>query len=153
MNLCETILKTVNLENEEFRELMGMACWSAAETARRLGVSESSISAYVNNNQVPPQTKIILLRLLVDKFMNTPPGNEHTMASANKPDPGHGPAVPPAAAQKKSLREIRLEALLIRIETLAAGLRFFDKAEEKVDAAEELAGLASELAKKLQSKS
>jgi len=129
---------------------MALARWSAAETARRLGVSESSISAYINDNQVPPLAKISLLRLLVHQFLNFPANTEHFPASANKPDPGQGPAVPPAPAKKKSLREIRLEALYIRIETLAGGLRFFENAGEKVEAAEELATLATELAEKLQ---
>jgi transcriptional regulator with XRE-family HTH domain len=143
-------LKPAISGNEEFRKLMALARWSAAETARHLGVSESSISAYIHNNQVPPQAKINLLRLLVHQFLNLPPENEPSLASSNKRGPARGPAFPPAAGKKKSLREIRLEALYMRIENLAGGLRFFEKAEEKVEAAEELAALATELAEKLQ---
>jgi transcriptional regulator with XRE-family HTH domain len=149
MKLSQTILKTALSGNEQFRKLMGVACWSAAETARQLGVSESSISAYINNNQVPPQAKINLLRLLVDQFVNSSTINGGPISSVNKPYLEPGQAAPAAAPRKKSLREIRLEALLHRIETLAGGLRFFENEEEKVDAAKELSALASELAEKL----
>ena len=42
-----------------------------------------------------------------------------------------------------------MESLLSRIESLAASLRSFESGEEKVEAAEELSGLVSELAEKL----
>ena len=130
---------------------MATAHWSGAETARRLGVSEASISAYINGTQVPPDAKIKLLRLTVDHFLNNNSESEQHSAPAAKPDPGlDPPPAPPAAAAKKSLREIRLEALLSRIESLAGGLRFFQETEERVEAAEELSALASELAKQLQ---
>jgi transcriptional regulator with XRE-family HTH domain len=144
------MVKHDNSVNEEFRKTMALARWSAAETARRLGVSESSISAYINDNQVPPQAKISLLRLLVDQFINNPTEDEQNKSSLNESNPARGPARPSAAAKKKSLREIRLDALYIRIETLAGGLRFFENAAERVEAAEELAALATELAVKLQ---
>jgi transcriptional regulator with XRE-family HTH domain len=145
-------LKIAMSGNKQFRKLMALAHWSGAETARRLGVSEASISAYVHDNQTPPPAKLKLLRLMVDHFMNYASGSEHPLPMPVKPVAGLDPPSASAggAAQKKSLREIRLEALVQRIEALAAGLRSFESAEEKVEAAEELADLATELAAKLQ---
>jgi transcriptional regulator with XRE-family HTH domain len=136
--------------NEEFRKLMALACWSAAETARRLEVSESSISAYINDKQVPPPSKINHLRLLVDHAMKSNPEHEQTVTSFDEHYSERGPASPLAVAKKKSLRELRLDSLYIRIETLAGGLRTFESAEEKAEAAQELSVLAAELADKLQ---
>jgi transcriptional regulator with XRE-family HTH domain len=139
-------LKAAITGNEQFRKLMGLAHWSAAETARRLGVSEASISAYVHDNQTPPPAKLKLLRLTVDHFLSHSSGNEQPQPPPMKPAPGPDPAT---AGKKKSLGEIRMESLLSRIESLAASLRSFESGEEKVEAAEELSGLVSELAEKL----
>jgi transcriptional regulator with XRE-family HTH domain len=144
-------LKAAISGNEQFRKLMALARWSAAETARRLGVSEASISAYVHDNQAPPPAKLKLLRLAVDHFMNCSSGNEQALALPVQPGAGlDPPGAAAGVAKKRSLREIRLEALLLRIEALAAGLRSFDSAEERVEAAQELSALATELAAKLQ---
>ncbi len=128
---------------------MALAHWSSAETARRLEVSAASISAYVNGTQVPPAAKINLLRLAVDHFLNTSSSTEKSHLPGIEHPPAHDSQCAPAAPKKKTLREIRLDALLTRIESLAAGLRHFESEQDKVEAAEELASLASKLAETL----
>jgi transcriptional regulator with XRE-family HTH domain len=143
-------MKSESAVNEEFRSLMALAQWTSAETARRLDVSQSSISAYVNGKQVPPQSKINHLRLLVDQVMNRNSEHDQDMISLNEHSSRLDQASRSAVAKKMNLREIRLESLYIRIETLAGGLRTFESVEERVEAAGELAALAAELADKLQ---
>ena len=128
---------------------MALARWSSAETARRLEVSAASISAYINGTQVPPAAKINLLRLAVDHFLNMSSLNEHGHSTGTEHPPGYGPLLALAAGKNKTLREIRLEALLSRIESLAAGLRHCESEQDKVEAAKELASLASKLAETL----
>lgn len=63
-------------KQEEFKALIRRAGWRPAEAARRLGISKSIVSRYVNGSADPPQMTLHLLARLVKEA--TPPAEERT---------------------------------------------------------------------------